>query len=265
MPTLNDGGFLSAEIAAWVDVHRNENEKWFSLSEKSNLLGQRVLLELKFDNNDFEKILLALWFSRALSHFQAVVLLMERGMLFEAQIILRTLVEVSFSLIALAEHPGIEQEFLIDDKVQQLKSLNTYMNLPKRLRSRSTKQNKKIKDLIEKLKHEISKENHKELKTEYIAQKANMSEYYNSIYANLCSTVHSRIRDLESHLLLNENEEIEQLNWGPDISGLESVMVAANELLILCTKRILEKFDLSKFAEEFNVCCVEFDNIPSKS
>lgn len=262
MKSLNEGGFLSSEIAIWIGKHRKENEKWFSLSEKCNSLGQTILLELNVGNKEFEKLLIVLWFSRSLSHFQAIVLLMERGMLFESQIVLRTLVEVSFSLVALSKNQEIAQDFLKDDKVQQLKSLNTYMNLPKHLRSRSKKQNKKIKKTIEELKCEIEQNNYRELKTEFIAQKADMSEYYNSIYTNLCSTVHSRIRDLESHLLLNEKKEIEQLSWGPDVSGLDSVMLAANELLIRCMKQVLQLFELENFAAEFNICCTEFDKIP---
>jgi len=259
--SLNDAGFLSAEINEWIQKHRKENEKWFSLSERCSNLGQQVLLSIKVGNNDFQRILVSLWFNRLLSHFQAIVLLMERGMLYEAQILLRTLVEVSFSLVAVAENPELSQDFLKDDKVQQLKALNTYMNLPKHLRTQDEKQASDICKLIDDLKCEICKNKYKELKTEYIAQKAAMTDYYNTIYASLCSTVHSRIRDLESHLLLNKDNDIQQLTWGPDVSGLDSVLLAANETFIVSTKRVLQLFDLQQFADEFNECGAEFDKM----
>lgn len=261
MSSLNEAGFLSTEIHEWIQKLRKENDKWFSLSERCSNLGQQVLLSLRVNKNDLQKILVALWFGRLLSHFQAIVLLMERGMLYEAQILLRTLVEVSFSLIAVAESPEISEDFLKDDKVQQLRTLNTYMNLPKRLRTLDEQQLNSMRELTENLKCEICKNKYKELTTEYIAQKAKMTEYYNTIYARLCSTVHSRISDLESHLLLNKDEDIQQLNWGPDVSGLDMVLLAANETFIVATKRVLQLFNLDKFADEFNACGAEFDRL----
>jgi Family of unknown function (DUF5677) len=259
--SLIEAGFLSAEIHEWIQKHRNENEKWFSLSERCSNLGQQVLLSITVNNNDLQRILVSLWFNRLLSHFQAIVLLMERGMLYESQILLRTLVEVSFSLIAVAEDPEISREFLKDDKVQQLKALNTFINLPKHLRSPHEQQETAIRKLIKDIKFEICSNEYKELKTEYIAQKAKMTDYYNTIYASLCSTVHSRIRDLESHLLINKDNDIQQLNWGPDVSGLDTVLLAANETFIVSTKRVLQLFDLNQFADEFNACGTEFDKI----
>ena len=88
-----------------------------------------------------------------------------------------------------------------------------------------------------------------------------MTDYYNTIYASLCSTVHSRIRDLESHLLLNKEDDIKQLNWGPDVSGLDKVLLAANETFILSMKRVLQLFHLDQFADEFNACGSEFDKM----
>jgi hypothetical protein len=260
MSSLNEAGFLSTEIHGWIQKHRKANEKWFSLSERCSNLGQQVLLSLKISNNDLQQILVSLWFNRLLSHFQAIILLMERGMLYEAQIILRTLVEVSFSLVAVAENSELSQDFLKDDKAQQLKALNIYMNLPKHLRTQDEQQQASILKLIEDLKCEICK-NKWELKTEYIAQKANMTDYYNTIYASLCSTVHSRIRNLESHLLLSKNDEIKQLNWGPDVSGLDMVLLAANETFIVSMKRVLQLFHLDQFADEFNACGSEFDRL----
>ena len=88
MSSLNEAGFLSTEIHGWIQKHRKANEKWFSLSERCSSLGQQVLLSLKINNNDLQQILVSLWFNRLLSHFQAIILLMERGMLYEAQILL---------------------------------------------------------------------------------------------------------------------------------------------------------------------------------
>ena len=152
MSSLNEAGFLSTEIHKWIQQHRKANEKWFSLSERCSSLGQKVLLSFKISNNDLQQILVSLWFYRLLSHFQAIILLMERGMLYEAQIVLRTLVEVSFSLVAVAENFELSQDFLKDDKTQQLKALNTYVNLPKHLRTQDEQQQASIRKLIEDLK-----------------------------------------------------------------------------------------------------------------
>ncbi|MGC9520064.1 MAG: DUF5677 domain-containing protein [Desulfuromonadaceae bacterium] len=132
MSTIEKSGFLSREIEHYIEKHRVENKPWFLLSEKCNELGQEILNTIEISRGDLQRMLAALWFSRTLTHFQAVVLLIERGMLYEAQIILRTLIEVLFSLVSLSKNPDMGQEFLKDEKVQHLKALNTYKNLPKK-------------------------------------------------------------------------------------------------------------------------------------
>jgi len=264
MPTIEKMGFLSKEIELYIEKHRKENAPWFGLSEECNQLGQEVLYAIEISRGDLQRMLVALWFSRALTHFQAIVVLTERGMLYEAQIILRTLIEVLFSLVSLAKNHEMGQEFLKDDKVQQLKMLNTYRNLPKNLKEITEEQKSHLDDLVENLKCEICKNKYKELKTTEIAHKAGMSDFYNTIYAILCSTVHARIRDLESQLLLDSDQEVKQLNWGPDTSGLDNVLLAANESLLISIDQVNALFDLN-FGERLALLHSKFKQIGDKT
>lgn len=261
MTTIEKKGFLAEEIKKWIEKHRIENETWFKLSDECNEFGQKILYSIAIKKDHLQSLLVALWFSRALSHSQAIVLLMERGMLYEAQIILRTLLEVVFSLIALSKNPALGHEFLKDEKIQELKRYNISKNLPKNLKQNDKDQQNYIDKLIEELKFEICKNNYKELKTEYIAQKAGMTNYYNLIYSRLCSTVHARIRDLENQLILDDDkEEIKQLNWGPDVSGIGGVMLPTYEVLLMSMIHVNDLFKLS-FKEKIESLFSELEAI----
>jgi hypothetical protein len=78
--TIDEQGFLSPEIAAWIGKHRAENRAWFSLAMDLNSVAQQELLLLEIRLEDNKAVLAALLFVRGLSSFQAAILLAERGM-----------------------------------------------------------------------------------------------------------------------------------------------------------------------------------------
>jgi hypothetical protein len=45
--SIDEQGFLSPEIAAWIDKHRAENRAWFSLAMDLNSVAQQELLLLE--------------------------------------------------------------------------------------------------------------------------------------------------------------------------------------------------------------------------
>src|SRR5271157_4126809 len=62
--SIEEKGFLSLEIAAYVDKHRAENRAWFSLATDLNSVAQQLLLEVPLDDETFPSVLL---FVRGLS------------------------------------------------------------------------------------------------------------------------------------------------------------------------------------------------------
>ena len=99
--TIDEQGFLSPEIAAWIGKHRAENRAWFSLAMDLNSVAQQELLLLEVPLEDSKAVLATLLFVRGLSSFQAAILLAERGMTQDARTIARSCFESVFCFGAL--------------------------------------------------------------------------------------------------------------------------------------------------------------------
>jgi hypothetical protein len=65
--TIDEQGFLSPEIAAWIDKHRAENRAWFSLAMDLNSVAQQELLLLEVPSEDNKAFLAAQFFVIAYS------------------------------------------------------------------------------------------------------------------------------------------------------------------------------------------------------
>jgi Family of unknown function (DUF5677) len=109
--SIDEQGFLSPEVAAWINKHRSENQAWFSLAMGLNSVAQQELLLLKVLSEDKSAFLAALLFMRGLSSFQAVILLVERGMTQDARTITRSCFESLFCLAALGNDPSFLEKF----------------------------------------------------------------------------------------------------------------------------------------------------------
>ena len=93
--SIDKEGFLSPEVeAARVRIRANY-EKWFALAYRFNLYAQG--LADKSDSypasDDDPGYVMRCLFKRALSNFQGAIVMLERGMLAEARILTRALVE----------------------------------------------------------------------------------------------------------------------------------------------------------------------------
>jgi len=101
--SITEEGFLSPEIAVWTQTLRSKNAKWFALAERLSRFGLKMLGQAcpKADN-ELKRFSQAL-FARCLSNFQAVILLMERGLIVEAISITRVCLEGFIFLAVLSE------------------------------------------------------------------------------------------------------------------------------------------------------------------
>src|ERR1035438_3716239 len=113
--TIDEQGFLSPDIQAWIGKHRTENRAWFALAEDLNRIGQRQLALQNIPADDNQAFLTALLFMRGLSGFQGAILLVERGMTQEARTLTRGCFETVFCLGAVRKDPAFADAFVRDD------------------------------------------------------------------------------------------------------------------------------------------------------
>jgi hypothetical protein len=70
MGKIEQNGFLSEEIQQWVEKHRRDNTKWFSLCEEINKFSHKVMLATEVHENDLIELIAATLLVRAMSNFQ---------------------------------------------------------------------------------------------------------------------------------------------------------------------------------------------------
>jgi hypothetical protein len=170
-------------------------------------------------------------------------------MVVESRSLLRGMLDATFALVALAKHADLLTAFVHDDLHQRLKLVNSMMSLPRTIKKRHGTGAKKLQKLADEITAEIEKEKAKPLTSEYLAQKSGMTAHYNTLFVLLSSSTHSRVRDMERHLELDDEKNIEGLMWGPDVKDVDSVLIPAIENLFICVRAVNDLFAYRKADE----------------
>lgn len=101
MRSIEDQGFLGPAMAEWIAQCRKQHEAWFALCEDINRLAHSMLCRLQPHAENPRESLAALFFLRVLSHAQGAVVVVERGMTSQAEVLCRCALEALFALAAI--------------------------------------------------------------------------------------------------------------------------------------------------------------------
>ncbi len=130
--SIKDQGFLSPDLVRFIDKHRQDNKAAFDLAGALNRTAQRLMLgaEVKVEGDAFsEKNLAQLLFVRALSNFQGVILMAERGAVVEARTLARTCLETVFALVAAVKmDAAFVDRMVANDMGSKAKGANWLLN-----------------------------------------------------------------------------------------------------------------------------------------
>jgi hypothetical protein len=160
----------------------------------------------------------------------------------EARTVLRAMLEALFSLCAIAKEQKLAVDFVKEDQRRRLKFLGKYRQvydgLPEHVDPHE----------FEVLEEELKKEKGdiRERSTEEWAKEAGLHDWYLTAYAVLSDSVHSKVRDLEHYLFLNEKGEVVRFRWGPDDNGLQEILVTNIEGILVGLKCAISFFRQQK-------------------
>lgn len=252
MGSIDEDGFLSDEIERWIDKHHQEYADWFALCEDLNRFCQNTMLHLNVHTTNKQEILAAVLFIRILGAFQASILMVERGMINEARVVVRSLLEALFTLTAISKDTGLADNYIRDDENQQLKALRKIEIL---------RQDEKHGHVVDIGKDEIDRkiaelqniDKVQSVAIEELSKKAGLHSLYLIAYFDLSSTAHLKIRDLESHLRTDKKGDLSRFAWGPDAKEIEDVLYQAIEFTVFCLIALHEIFrlDIKPEIDEF--------------
>jgi len=250
--SINEEGFLSKDIELWVEKYRKENYKLFNTCKNLNRHAQSILSELEITSEDIQKIISSSLFIRLLGQYQSVFVLIERGMINEAKIILRVMLDGLFILLAILKNEKYTKFYINDDIEKRIHFLKRFSNnrgnhfddILQELNEDNIK--KELKGLTEqKEKLEYSNLKFKGMiSSKKWAEFAEMEGLYYRLYSQFNDSVHTLSRDLVQYVSVDDNGEISRMNWGPDIEGIDIVLTTAADFLCRALSGINNLFEL---------------------
>jgi uncharacterized protein DUF5677 len=226
---MRDDGFLADEMLTLITKARSEYQELFKACVDLNREGHQLIGRLHVEPDDERQVLIACLLARCLDHYQAVILLAERGMKAPASASLRHLLEAVFTLKAVARSDDMLRAYILDDEKQRLKLMrkaktttgSDFEALRKAVRDDDLVSMQTVQEGIQKI------------KTEDLARVADMENWYRVMYALLSYSVHSHVRDLEQYLKLDEQRNFIGLQLEPDYSDTPLLLATAGICMTL--------------------------------
>jgi Family of unknown function (DUF5677) len=246
-PPLSHHMFLDPALDAIVAHVRKAHSKHFNFALRLNELAHMALFGAKVVRHDLQQVLLATLQHRAMTAYQSVIILGERGLPCEARVVLRTLLEVTFRIVAIAKDKNVARAYALEDKLHRKKFINKYKLLSNEFRDEAT--DAVLNDLQSTLAQSIKDQDIKELRTQWFAQRADMMDFYNSAYAVLSDSVHVNVSSLESALNLDKHNNICKLDYGPNDEDFETHLLTSSEALLIALHAVYSIID-TEFAAQ---------------
>jgi hypothetical protein len=221
MAPYQHNGFLGDDIKLWMENNRLHYIDLFNQTEKLNSDCYSALGKARPHNGDKRELTVSCLFPRTMELFQGTYLLISRGMIPSSNVILRTLIETMFVLVAITKDNDALDAYILNDEAERLKTANKVIH-----DKHSAILGIPIED-AERIKAEILAKQIKKWSVEDFAKKAELYDWYLTVYAFLCGPVHAGIKDLEQYLKLDENNKVESIEFVPTDKGTNAILTTA--------------------------------------
>lgn len=192
-------------------------------------------------------------YARIVANYKSLLILCSAGMRDQSMAMLRVMIEAVFYIRAISNDFSFAQRY-IDFEQHQRKNVLRKMAKFKESKDANDPDVVISKEVIKEISDDISSRGIKTYTTEYVAQKANLEDWYNTVYAYTSTFVHVSARSLESHLVVGEGDRLIELKNEPIIEGVENVVCPGSEIVIMAidsARRILN-IDEPSFLQQFN-------------
>ena len=245
--TINVDGFLSPEVQQYLNECRARYADWFQLVQSINRLAQLLLGEVRIDTDEPRQSIAGLLFARVLCHAQGAVLLIERCMPTQSEVLCRASLEALFGLLAVVEKPDIADLLVKADRYQRrdlLKARLSILLFHSPDADALPQVTSCLQEIEENVKRDPSPKEERKATALKLADRADQIGLYYSAYKLLSLPVHSNLRDLERQLGLDENGTPTSIGWGPTLEGLDHLLMTVAETLLRGVTAICRLFTL---------------------
>ncbi len=243
MAPYHQNGFIGSDIKEWMAENRHEYAGLFELAEKINTDSYSALELARPHNKDKRELLVSCLFPRVMELFQATYLLLAQGMLPSSNVMLRSLIETMFVLVAIAKNDDALDSYILNDERERLITANKIIN-----DTTSSFSDIPLEEVV-RVKSEIEKrldgKKLPKLTTEYFAKKADLYGWYLTVYAVTSKTVHAAIKDMEQYLDVGLDGKVESIKFMPAGHGTLGILTTACNALGMALEAFLRALNLN--------------------
>lgn len=264
MTAFSTDGFLSTEITEFEQAITARYTRKLQLAMETNRLTHQVIYAATPHNEHALDLMLAALLVRQASAFQGVLILLEKGLETQAQILLRNLAEMLFITGAIRKDESFFNQYVLAEDVSRLKSLEA---LAMDKQSRGEEIDEETKKLIETLRKKIGKEKTSTFTTERIARIAGFSSYYDTLYRFTSMAVHASPRELNTVFELDSRGIVVSMKYGPVVEDLDVCLDYSTSMMLYALHEIASHFklDVIQEIERLQNLNAQFAGPPSQS
>jgi Family of unknown function (DUF5677) len=241
MSTVEIDGFLSPELRRRIDECRSRHAAWFELLTRTNRFGQSLLKEVRIERNSLQQSIACLFYIRLLGHAQGAILLIERCMPAQSEVLCRATLETLFGLVAVVDRADTAQLLVRGDRHHQRRLLKATLRRGESIGAEAVQEAALVLDDVE---NDLARDPDPEMTTQCLAERAGLLASYDSAYKILSLSVHSNLRDLERQLSLDADGNPSTIKWGANFEGLDESLMLIADVLIRATTAICRLFNL---------------------
>lgn len=238
MSVLDENGFLSGRIDAWISQHRANHNDLLTLAEALNRESHAFLHGRAVTISDINRLTSIVLFARMMELYQAVLLVVDRGSRSGTRVLFRAFLEAFFHFAAIHKDSSYLEEYL--DQFE-----NERKSLINRIRKTDDPALEDLRRPIDdSLIAELQNIEVRRVNIEEVARRGGCHNIYVTAYALLSRSVHSSAGDLEAHLALNnERNNIVGFRYGPTDEETVRTVGLAGMTLADVLKEVSKDFD----------------------
>lgn len=231
--TIQDEGFLSAEVGKFIERYHGIHGPVFALARDLNMLGQQAVKRESVVGSGLSDVepLIFLLLVRMLSNFQGAILMAERGALVESRTLSRTCLETVFCLAALArggeDYVQRMSRAILDERK---KAANWILSKPAICQLMGKEHIDKLHSYMNQVANRLDKI--KGLGIEEMARQGNLEALYTWYRQLSGDAAHPTLDALERYLVTDSAGKT-AIRWGPDCDSDElgwTILLSCNWL-----------------------------------
>lgn len=248
MSDFTKQGFLFQEATQVIKQLERDHGPLWAEARAVNESAQAFQYELEINKGSLVELLSAVMYARTLSTYQAFLIVVERGMMQQAKMLLRCVFESLFPLVAVSKDAAFAKKLLISEEIERLKGVNKLIRYWERSGD-TDGELEEARKLAAQLKDELAKVGGKKLSIVDAAETAELVDWYDTVYSFLSNTVHASARSLEEHLCLDADGAVEAVKNEPSLEEASKLLVTGMESMFHALRAAAEVY--GKSVEEY--------------